>query len=50
LYQSKKNKDLEESEEMIIARSAIKKSATTVAVTDRNENDLTAKEAEEELT
>ena len=35
---------------MIIARSAIEKSAAAVAVADRNENDLTAKEAEEELT
>ncbi|CAG8749867.1 16328_t:CDS:1, partial [Funneliformis caledonium] len=35
---------------MIITRSTIEKSATAVAVADRNENDLTAKEAEEELT
>ena len=35
---------------MIIARSAIEKSATAVAAADRNENELTAKEAEEELT
>ncbi|CAG8754719.1 1016_t:CDS:1, partial [Funneliformis mosseae] len=46
----KKNKDLEKSEEIIIARSAIEKSAVTVAVADRNENDLIAKETEEELT
>jgi hypothetical protein len=35
---------------MIIARSAIAKSAAAVAAADKNENELTAKKAEEELT
>ena len=35
---------------MIIARTAIEKSAAAVAAADRNENELTAEEAEKELT